>query len=43
MVHTFPYGISLKANVIAQLEFEFVFYNVAVHYTMETMVLLHLE
>ena len=30
-VHTFPKGIFLKVNIIAQLEFEIVYYNPAVH------------
>ena len=29
-VHTFPKGISLKMNLIARLEFEFAYYDVAV-------------
>ena len=30
-VHTFPKGICLKVNVIAWLEFEFMYYDFAVH------------
>ena len=37
-VHTFPKGISLKVNVIVQLEFELVLYDATVqhvnHYAM---------
>ena len=39
-VHTFPKGISPKVNVLAQLEFELTYYDVAVqhisHYAMST-------
>ena len=39
-VHTFPWGISPKVNVIAQLEFELTHYDIAVrcvsHYTIKT-------
>ena len=31
-VHAFPKGISLKVNVIAQLDFEFIHYDVAVQH-----------
>ena len=31
-VHAFPKGISLKVNIIAQLEFELTHYDVAVHH-----------
>ena len=30
-IHTFPKGISLKMNVIVQLEFELAYYDSAVH------------
>ena len=40
-VHAFPKGINPKVNVIAQLEFELAYYDVAVqyvsHYAMETL------
>ena len=32
VVHTFPHGISLKVNVIAQLEFEQAYFEAAIHY-----------
>ena len=32
MVHNFPWLISLKVNIIAQLEFELTHYDVAVQY-----------
>ena len=39
-VHTFPKSISLKGSIIARLEFELIYYNVAVqhiiNYTMRT-------
>ena len=32
MVHTFSKGISLKVNRLARLEFELIYYDVAVQY-----------